>query len=264
MEASIFTRGCALCFVLPLINLHPSAQGKAKLCRWLHSTGQGELCDWKLAESCPCFTPSQLVAVHHSRRAGQVPRHWQRRRAGIKHESRSGTEAAMQGECAPRALCWTWEQLREDAANVRLRSYSHDTRLSSPWEMRRKWATLQTAKHYSGWLWKRSVLNWKAKRFEMGGCNKHIMKCKILLANGKKTLHLWLSCDAHTVVVVKPSHLVLLINQEPLNQGNLWKYPSTRLWMLRESKATPTVSVEAVLGAHRWWWTSCDLERRGQ
>lgn len=165
-------------------NLHPSVWEKARPCRWSHSVGQGELCDWKLAESSHCFTPSQLVALHHPRRAGQVPRLWQRGRAGIKHESRSGTPAAMQGERTSQAVgsrlrvepgsssertLWTWDY---PATAVKLDSPLLEKRGENEQSFIQQSTILVR-------LLKRSMLNWKAKRFEMGGCNKRIMKDRV-------------------------------------------------------------------------------------
>lgn len=44
---------------------------KVGLCRFL-SPGWAEGCDWKLAQPWRCFTPSQLVALHHPSLQGQA------------------------------------------------------------------------------------------------------------------------------------------------------------------------------------------------
>lgn len=53
MVVSTFMRGCALCFVLLLLNLHPSAWGEARLCRWSRSPGQGRVMRLKVGRVLP-------------------------------------------------------------------------------------------------------------------------------------------------------------------------------------------------------------------
>lgn len=95
---------------------------------------------------------------------------------GGGHESRSGAQAAMQGECASQAaerrrgvepgssserMLWTWDYV---ATTMDFPPFHKGGQNDQSF---RQQSTILVR------LLKRSMLDWKAKRLKMGGCNKH-------------------------------------------------------------------------------------------
>lgn len=171
MVVSAFTCGRALCFVLLLLNLfHPSVWGKAKLCRWSRSPRQGELCDWKLAEllyTVPAgHTTSSLqsqagawvLAEEEDMSQGQERK--QQCMGSVHHRQRR--DGAVLSPGAERML-WTWDYV---ATTMKL-DFPPLHKGGQNDQSFRQQSTILVR------LLKRSMLDWKAKRLKMGGCNKH-------------------------------------------------------------------------------------------
>lgn len=147
-----------------------------------------------------------------SLRARQVPRCWQRGRAGIKHESRSGTQAAIQKECA------SWgagSMLSPGAAQRGCCQY----RITQPWPWNwtffEKWGENEPSfSQLNSILVRRlkgSLLNWEAKRFRMSGCAKHIVKDRVQNLAGQ-----W----------QENSPFANLIGMRHTHGGRIWAFPS--------------------------------------
>lgn len=155
MVVPAFMHSCALCFILLLLNLHPSVWGEGKTMQvvvlpriervmWLKVGRVLPLLYTVPAGSTTSSPQSQAGASVLAAGEGR-DQAWVK----VRNTSSNASWACIAGSGEP-TPCWAQEQLREDAVNVELPSYGHETGLSSPWERRRKWAILQTAKHYSG------------------------------------------------------------------------------------------------------------------
>lgn len=170
MAVSPFTHGFPPRFLLLLqILSHPSTWGKARPCRWPCAPGQGELCDWKLAEPCRRLE-SQLVALHHPCRAPQVPQHWQRGREGIKQESRSGRWCkGSQLLVESGRVLWAWSYA---ATAVKLEKGGQKEPASHSkvqfGSVKEACADLEGKEGHDGWLWATYSEGWSAKSCQQG------------------------------------------------------------------------------------------------